>query len=137
MTTRFDPAARLIHLTGYLTGPAGTVDVRFVLDTGASGTVVRATSPAAAGIVTPPGAPRRRMHGLAAGATAPVARVRHLLAVGHGRADFPAAAFDFAPTRPYDGLLGLDFFRGLVLKLDFAGGVITLRPPRPRWPFWR
>ncbi|MBX9623011.1 MAG: retroviral-like aspartic protease family protein [Gemmataceae bacterium] len=137
MTTRFDPAARLVIILGYVTGPAGTGRVRFAVDTGASGTVVRATILEAAGIVTPPGAPRRRMHGLAAGATAPVVRVPHLLALGHGRPDFPVAACDLAPTRPYDGLLGLDFFRGLVLNLDFAGGVITLRPPRPRWQFWR
>ena len=77
------------------------------------------------------------MHGLAAGATARVVRVPHLLALGHGRRDFPVAAHEFAPTRLYDGLLGLDFFRGLVLTLHFAAGAITLRPPAPRWQFWR
>lgn len=137
MTTRFDPTARLVIVRGFVTGPARPVEVRFAIDTGASGTVVRATILEAAGVVTPPGSPRRRMHGFAAGATAPVVRVPHLLTLGHGRPDFPVAAFDFAPTRLYNGLLGLDFFRGLVLTLDFAGGAVTLRPPAPRWQFWR
>lgn len=139
MITRFDPAAPRIEIVGHVTGPRETVRVRFVLDTGATGTVIRTTLLAAAGIVPTPDAPRRRLHGLTGGATAPMVRVRHLLAVGHGRPDFPVAAYDFAPARTYDGLLGLDFFRGLVLTLDFAGGVISLFEPRPRawWQFWR
>lgn len=139
MTTRFDPVAPLVIVRGFVTGPDRPVEVRFVVDTGAALTVVRATILEAAGIQLPPGAPGRRLYGLGGGATAPVVRVRHLLAVGRGRPDFPVAAHDFAPTRLYDGLLGLDFFRGLNLSLDFAGGVITLSGPRPRpwWRFWR
>ena len=41
------------------------------------------------------------------------------------------------PAVMIDRLLGLDFFRGLVLTLDFARGDIALRGPKRWWHFWR
>jgi len=53
------------------------------------------------------------------------------------RTNFPVVAHDLPPAVTVDGLLGLDFFRDLVLTLDFARGRIDLRPPRPWWRVWR
>ena len=60
-----------------------------------------------------------------------------LICLGQTRLAFPVAALDPAGARGADGLLGLDFVRGLVLKLDFVRGLVSLRPPHPRWQFWR
>ena len=62
--------------------------------------------------------------------------LQHLLVLGQARTDYAVAAHELPPVVTYDGLLGLDFFRGLVLKLDFARGLISLFRRR-WWQFWR
>ena len=64
-------------------------------------------------------------------------QVSNLTALGQSKRDLVVAAQEFPITVEADGLLGLDFFRGLILNLDFSRGRISLRPPRPRWQFWR
>lgn len=68
---------------------------------------------------------------------APLIRVPALTALGRARTDVLVAAHDLPLGAESDGLLGLDFFRGFVLTLDFARGRITLARPRPWWRFWR
>lgn len=50
--------------------------------------------------------------------------------------EFVVAAHDLPLGVEADGLLGLDFFRGFVLTLDFVRGRITLAP-KHWWQFWR
>jgi hypothetical protein len=64
-------------------------------------------------------------------------RVARFAAFGIVQSDFPVLWLPLPPAVRVDGLLGLDFFRGLVLTLDFARGQISLRPPRRWWQFWR
>jgi hypothetical protein len=47
-------------------------------------------------------------------------------ALGHDRLGFPVLCHTLPPNASVDGLLGLDFFRGHVLMLDFQKGQITL-----------
>jgi len=89
------------------------------------------------GIVPAANARRGRIRSATGGAAAPFVAVPHLLALGQVRANFDVLAHDLPPTVTHDGLLGLDFFRGLVLKLDFARGRAALRPPRRWWQFWK
>lgn len=63
--------------------------------------------------------------------------VSSLTALGQTKANVLLIAQDYPKSVTVDGLLGLDFFRGNVLALDFHQGTISLRPPRPRWQFWR
>jgi hypothetical protein len=58
-------------------------------------------------------------------------------ALGRVRTQFVVAAHDFPIGVAADGLLGLDFLRGFVLKLDFARGRAALKPPRKWWQFWK
>jgi hypothetical protein len=67
----------------------------------------------------------------------PVIRVSAVTALDRIRTDFLVAAHDLPLGVEADGLLGLDFFRGLVLKLDFARGRIWLTAFRRWWQFWR
>jgi hypothetical protein len=137
MSASFAPNARHVVVDGFITGPQRTTTVKLVVDTGASASLIRASILTALGVPIPPTARWRRLRAATGGATAPVVSVRQLLVLGHVRTDFSVAAHDMPPAVGYDGLLGLDFFRGLVLTLDFARGQIKLRSPRAWWQLWR
>lgn len=136
MRTPFDLNAPLVVVRGYITGTVRTVRARLVIDTAATGTQIATRILTDAGVDLSRPARQRRMWSATGGAMIPVVSVRHLLALGQARADFPVAAHDMPPAVTYDGLLGLDFFRGQVLTLDFARGRVTLHARR-WWQFWR
>ena len=46
-------------------------------------------------------------------------------------------AHELPATFEGHGLLGRDFFEGLVLTIDFFDSRIRLNPPRKWWQFWR
>jgi len=52
--------------------------------------------------------------------------ISKLVALGMERSDFPVLAHTLAPSAGVDGVLGLDFLRGHVLRIDFANGRLTL-----------
>jgi hypothetical protein len=62
-------------------------------------------------------------------------RVPALAALDRVRTDFLVAAHDLPLGVTTTGLLGLDFFRGFVLTIDFFRVRITLAPRRWWW-FW-
>lgn len=129
----FDPTAPNIVVTAYVTGPKRTGELDLALDTGATRTVIRPQVRASLGIVPAANARRGRIRSATGGAAAPRVPVSHLLALGRARADFDVLAHDLPPGVIHDGLLGWDFYRGLVLKPDFARGRATLVPPRRWW----
>jgi hypothetical protein len=49
-----------------------------------------------------------------------------LSALGQDRTDFPVLCHTLPPGATVDGLLGLDFIRGHVLRIDFQTGLLTL-----------
>jgi hypothetical protein len=57
-------------------------------------------------------------------------------ALARVRTDFLVAAHEFPLGIETDGLLGLDFFRGFILELDFIRGRVSLSLKR-WWQFWR
>jgi hypothetical protein len=69
-------------------------------------------------------------------ARAPLVRIPAIHSLGRVRTDFLVAAHDMPLGIESDGFLGLDFFRGLVLNIDFVRGRITLSH-RCWWQFWR
>ena len=56
----------------------------------------------------------------------PVVSISRIGAFGLERADFAVISQDLPSGTPFNGLLGLDFFRGQRLTLDFREGLITL-----------
>jgi hypothetical protein len=54
--------------------------------------------------------------------------VQSLTALGQTRGNFSVAAHNLPAKASVDGVLGLDFFRGQILTLDFLKGEITLAP---------
>ena len=56
----------------------------------------------------------------------PVVVVEKLAALGHERVDLPVICHTLPSSTAYDGLLGLDFFRGREIRIDFRSGQIEL-----------
>ena len=56
----------------------------------------------------------------------PRVRVSKITALGKEQSGFAVLAHTLPPSASIDGLLGLDFFRGLNLNLDFRSGLILL-----------
>lgn len=56
----------------------------------------------------------------------PRVKLDKIEALGRERKDFPVLCHTLPTSASVDGLLGLDFFRGLNLNVDFGGGRITL-----------
>jgi len=57
---------------------------------------------------------------------APRLLVNKIEALGQERVNFPVVAHTLPPSASVDGLLGLDFFRGQELNVDFREGIIML-----------
>jgi hypothetical protein len=134
---QFDPIRPPITVRGVLVGPRRAAVVLFRLDTGASHTSVRSHNLRYVGYDPETEGRPRRLRSVTGVGTGLEVQVRHLAALGHTRAPFHVVAHDPPAAVVTDGLLGFDFFRGLVLTLDFAAGRIALRPPRRWWRLWR
>jgi hypothetical protein len=52
--------------------------------------------------------------------------LQRLTALGRERLGFPVLGHTLPPSAGVDGLLGVDFFRGLVLTIDFGAGQVHL-----------
>ena len=127
MSYLFNPRWGLILVRGELSGPHGNIILRLALDTGATSSTVNAELLRAVGY-DPSLAPERvEMTTGSAVEIAPRLSVKQIVALGLGRVDFPVVAHTLPPSASVDGLLGLDFFRGQELNLDFRTGVVLLR----------
>ena len=58
--------------------------------------------------------------------TASVVTIDRMEALDHQRRNMPILCHDLPEGTPFDGLLGLDFFRNQRLTIDFREGLITL-----------
>ena len=126
MNFAFNPASGLIIVEAEFGGPVGPTVLRLALDTGATSTLVSATLLTAAGYDLSTAPYRVQMttgSGIVLASLLPVTRFS---ALGQVRANFPVIAHTLPPSANIDGLLGLDFFRGLGLTLDFRQGLISL-----------
>ena len=137
MSHSFDPTARSVMVPVVIVGPRQSFDFLFALDTGATQTTIRPELLRRLGYDLSRPAGRTRLRSATGGAPAQVFRVSAVAALDRVRTDFLVAAHDLPLGVEADGLLGLDFFRGLVLKLDFGRGRITLTAPKRWWQFWR
>lgn len=127
MTSRFNPRGFYVDVRARLVGPAGEISVVLALDTGATWTTVTPDTLEAAGydprgltemveVVTASGHERVRRVELA-----------QISALGVRRAALPALCHGLPAGVRVAGLLGLDFFRGHRLEIDFTQGTVDLR----------
>jgi predicted aspartyl protease len=126
MTDRFSPRGAGIAVTARLVGPGRETEVRLLLDTGAAVSVVDPDVLMGAGydLATSQGAMRvvtaNRVE------TLPIHTVASLTALGHERLRIGVIAHRLPGGSGVQRLLGLSFFRGRVLTLDFREGLVRL-----------
>ena len=126
MSFRFYPNRGLIIVSAELWGPSGSAVLRLALDTGATGTLVNVGMLVALGY-DPAMAPDRVQVTTGSGVEfVPLVILDGISALGRKTANFPELGHTLPPSAGVDGLLGLDFIRGLSLTIDFRNGQIAL-----------
>jgi predicted aspartyl protease len=126
MSVRFAPHEELIYLRAKVFGTKGRSSLRLALDTGASSTMINRRILRRLGYELSAGA---EGVGIITGSRVELASpitVSRFSALRQQRRNFPVLAYDMPPEAGIDGVLGLDFFRGQNLNIDFRTGLITL-----------
>ncbi len=122
----FDPQQGLIVVPAELWGPTGSVVLRLALDTGATATLVNMAMLVGVGY-DPALAPARVQVTTGSGVEyAPRVTLSRIRALGQERVDFGVLGHTLPPSAGVDGLLGLDFFRGQSVTIDFRTGRVIL-----------
>lgn len=126
MTLPFDPTEGLIVAPTRLWGPTGDTVVRLALDTGATVSVVNWDVVVLLGY--DPAIARERIQMTTGSGVEFVPRliIEKIEAFGQDRRDFPVLCHTLPPSTTVDGVLGLDFFRGQRLVVDFRTGRVTV-----------
>jgi len=122
----FDPEEGLIVIPTRLWGQSGDVIVQLALDTGATGSIVNWDILVFLGY-DPAIVPERIQMTTGSGVEfVPRIVIDKIQALGQQRQNFPVLCHTLPPSTTVDGVLGLDFFRGKRLVLDFSSGVATV-----------
>jgi predicted aspartyl protease len=122
----FDPQRGLIVVRAELWGPSGSGVLQLALDTGATSTLVNVGMLVAIGYDPALIAERIQVTTGSGVEFAPRVVLQRVSALGQERLGFPVLGHTLPPSASVDGLLGLDFFRGLELTVDFRSGRLTL-----------
>jgi len=126
MSLPFDPQAGLIVVSVRLWGPDGDTIAHLALDTGATGSLLNWDIAVLLGYDPATTRERIRVTTVSGVEFAPQIVVRKVEALGRERTDFPIVCHTLPPSAGVDGVLGLDFFRGARLILDFRQGLVTV-----------
>lgn len=127
MSSPFDPNAGAVTVLGELAGPAGTIALRLLVDTGADVSVIDPVRMLAAGY--DPAQPLGQISvttAHSAGSAVGFFRVTRLTALGVDRLGHIVLSYALPPNVGFDGLLGLDFFEDRVLTIDFVRHTVSL-----------
>jgi predicted aspartyl protease len=122
----FDPRRGLIVVRAELWGPSGSGVLQLALDTGATSTLVNVGMLVAIGYDPALTAERVQVTTGSGVEFAPRVILQRVSALGQERVDFPVLGHTLPPSASVDGLLGLDFLRGLKLSIDFRVGRLRL-----------
>lgn len=126
MRETFDRTRGLIVSSARLRGPTGETYARLALDAGATLTIVRTAVLVSIGC-DPDGARDRIRITTGSGvASAPKISIARLDAIGQRRESMSILSHTLPASAGVDGLLGLDFFRGRKLVIDFRKGWLSL-----------
>ena len=129
MSIRFDGQQGLIVVRAQVTGPIGIAIVRLALDTGATRTLINAGLLVAVGYDPAATLERTEVTTGSGVEFAALVAISKIVAMGQERTGFPVLAHTLPPSAGVDGVLGLDYLRGQVLRIDFQNGRLTLGEP--------
>jgi len=126
MKFEFDPTQGLIIIPTRLHGLGRDTIVRLALDTGATSSMINWDIGVLLGY--DPASSKERIQVTTGSSVefAPRIAVKRVEALGMCRENFPVLCHTLPPSASVDGLLGLDFFRGVRLVVDLQKGIITL-----------
>ena len=127
MNFPFEPDKNLIIVPTHLIGPAGETVAMLALDTGASYTLVN--QDVLEWIGYDPSSLEKQIQITTGSGVERVPRlpIRKIEALGQIRENVDVICHTLPKTATIDGVLGLNFLRGLKLTLDFRAGLITLK----------
>jgi predicted aspartyl protease len=115
-----------IPIEAEIFGPTARSSLQFLIDTGATMTSINPSRLIAVGY-DPDASPDQVQVAMGGGvASVPRLVLNRLTVLGQHRIGFSVLSHALPYEVGIDGLLGLDFFRGQVLTLDFRSGLITL-----------
>lgn len=126
MSLRFDPHENLIYVRAKVFGQIGSTSLLLALDTGASSTIISRERLLSLGYDLSAAFEGSRIVTGSRIEFAPEITITKLSALRQQRQGFSVLAYDLPVEAGVDGVLGLDFFRGLNLNIDFRNGLITL-----------
>ena len=126
MKFSFDPEDGLIVVLVRLWGPGGDLGVPLALDTGATFSMVGSGIMRLLGFEPQRAAEHVRIVTASSVELVPRIATAKPEALGRACANFPVLCHTLPPTATVDGVLGLDFFRGLQLTIDFRSGVLAV-----------
>ena len=126
MSESFNSERGLIVVPVELFGPTGSIIVRCALDTGAPRTMISVAMLVTVGF-DPALQPERVQVTTGSGVEfSPLVVVPRIMAFSEERSNLAVLTHTLPPTAGIDGLLGLDFFRGRLLQMDFRKGLLSL-----------
>jgi predicted aspartyl protease len=126
MKIKFDPTQGLIVIPTRLYGFHTDALVRLALDTGATTSMINWDIAVLLGY--DPASSKERIQVTTGSGVefAPRITINKIEALGKSLESFPILCHTLPPSTTVDGLLGLDFFRGVRLVIDLKTGIITL-----------
>lgn len=126
MSLTFDPHAGLIVVPTVLWGPSGEIAPRLALDTGATRSLI--SWDVLIGVGYDPSLSQARVRVTTGSAVefVPTVIVQKVRALDREHVDFPLLCHNLPPSAQVDGLLGLDFFCGQRLVIDFRASTVIL-----------
>jgi predicted aspartyl protease len=126
MSAAFDPHEGLIIVHAEIVGIFGSAILRLALDTGATTTLINSGMLVSIGYDPALSSERVQITTGSGIEFVPRLVVKRLVALGREQTDFSVLCHTLPPSAGVDGLLGLDFLRGNILRVDFKDGTITL-----------
>ncbi len=126
MTLRFDPVGRLIVVPTRLAGPKTEFVVQLALDTGATQTMLNSRHLVLLGYDPASLTPGCELTTASGVESAPEVTLRKIEALDIERVDMSVVCHDLPPSTGVDGVLGLDFFQGRRLVIDFRQGTVDV-----------
>jgi predicted aspartyl protease len=126
MSLPFDSREELIVVPTRVWGPNGELILRFVLDTGSTVSLLNWDSAVKLGYDPTIQSSRVQTTTVSQVEYSPRIMIERVEALGQEHLNFPMLCHTLPPSAGIDGILGLDFFRGHKLTIDFRIGLVTL-----------
>lgn len=126
MSFPFEQKRGPIYVEAEISGPTGRSNLRLLLDTGATTSLIAPSMLKALGYAPDLSTDRVQVTMGSGVESVPRIVLTRLTALGRHQFGLPVLSHDLPPDAGVDGLLGLDFMRDQVLTIDFRLGLIAL-----------